>query len=101
MRRGAESDPNSAQVAGSTHYGFPTPCEGVPPNLAPPAFNALPPLERTPKKLGLPEECANFWDSEGRGFVVPDVIVHRRGADGPNILVARIEEVYESDAARL
>ena len=46
----------------------------------------------TPKKLGLPEECANFWDSEGRAFVVPDVIVHRRGAGGPNILVLELKK---------
>lgn len=46
----------------------------------------------TPKKLGLPEECANYWDQDGRAFVVPDVIVHRRGADGPNILVLELKK---------
>jgi hypothetical protein len=45
-----------------------------------------------PKKLGLPDECANFWDDEGRAFVVPDVIVHRRGADGPNVLVLELKK---------
>ncbi len=74
--RGIRSQPRSS--CRGTHYGFPTPCEGVPPNLAPPAFDALPALKRTPKKFGLPEECANLWDSEGRAFAVPDVVVHRR-----------------------
>lgn len=46
----------------------------------------------TPKKLGLPEECANYWDHDGRAFVVPDVIVHRRGAAGPNVPVLEIKK---------
>ncbi len=39
-----------------------------------------------PKRLDLPEECANSVDDEGRALVVPDVIVHHRGLDGPNLL---------------
>src|SRR5579883_346496 len=46
----------------------------------------------TPKILGLPEECANFWDAEGRAFVVPDIIVHHRGPDGPNLLVLEVKQ---------
>jgi hypothetical protein len=45
-----------------------------------------------PKKLGLPDECANYWDELGRAFVVPDIIVHRRGSDGPNILVFEVKK---------
>jgi hypothetical protein len=39
-----------------------------------------------PKRLDLPEECANAVDDEGRTLVVPDIIIHQRGSDGPNIL---------------
>jgi hypothetical protein len=46
----------------------------------------------TPKRLGLPEECANIGDHNGRAFVVPDVIVHRRGAAGPNILILELKK---------
>jgi hypothetical protein len=41
----------------------------------------------TPKRLGIPEACANYVGPDGRALVVPDVIVHRRGADGPNVLI--------------
>lgn len=48
-----------------------------------------------PKKLGLPNECANFWDEEGRAFVVPDVIVHQRGPEGPECSNPGIEENHQ------
>lgn len=32
----------------------------------------------TPKRLRLPDECANDVDEHGESLVVPDVIVHRR-----------------------
>lgn len=44
-----------------------------------------------PKRLGLPPDCANF-NEEGEALVVPDVIVHRRGHDGPNILVLELKK---------
>jgi hypothetical protein len=44
-----------------------------------------------PKMLGLPEECANYWQ-DGKAFVVPDIIVHRRGRGGPNILVLELKK---------
>src|SRR6266566_8315360 len=40
-----------------------------------------------PKRLHLPDECANHRDENGQALVIPDVIVHRRGAEGPNLLV--------------
>ena len=46
----------------------------------------------TPKRLGLPDECANDVDEHGESLVVPDVIVHRRGPDGPNILVLEVKK---------
>lgn len=45
-----------------------------------------------PKRMGLPEECGNKRDREGRARVIPDVIVHRRGAEGPNILVLEMKK---------
>jgi len=46
----------------------------------------------TPKRLNLPEECANYWNKNGEALVVPDVIVHRRGSDGPNLLVIEMKK---------
>lgn len=46
----------------------------------------------TPKRLDLPEECANYQDDDGEALVVPDVIVHQRGHDGPNILVLELKK---------
>ena len=46
----------------------------------------------TPKKLGLPEDCANYWDEQHLAFVVPDIIVHNRGPGGPNILVLEVKK---------
>jgi len=45
-----------------------------------------------PKHLGLDDRCANYVDEDGQVLVVPDVIVHRRGAEGPNILVLEVKK---------
>jgi hypothetical protein len=45
-----------------------------------------------PKQLGLHDECANYVNENGQSLVVPDVIVHRRGPDGPNILVLEVKK---------
>lgn len=45
-----------------------------------------------PKRLDLPEDCANYRNEEGESLVVPDVIVHRRGEEGPNILVLEVKK---------
>ncbi len=45
-----------------------------------------------PKRLQLPEDCANSRNKNGEALVVPDVIVHRRGHDGPNILVLELKK---------
>lgn len=60
----------------------------------------------TPKRLHLPEECANFRNPDGEALVVPDVIVHRRGNAGPNILVLELKkttnpELRDCDRARV
>jgi hypothetical protein len=45
-----------------------------------------------PKRLNLPDECANFRDADGRSLVVPDIIVHTRGPNGPNLLVLELKK---------
>jgi hypothetical protein len=44
------------------------------------------------KALQLSEDCENFRDEEGLSLVVPDVIVHKRGERGPNILVLELKK---------
>jgi hypothetical protein len=44
------------------------------------------------KMLGLSSQCANFLDEDDRAYVVPDVVVHRRGPDGPNLLVIELKK---------
>lgn len=45
-----------------------------------------------PKRLGLRNECTMSRDKHGESLVAPDVIVHRRGPEGPNILVLEIKK---------
>lgn len=52
---------------------------------------------RAPKRLGLPEECANYIDENGDALAVPDVIVHQRGEDGPNVLVLELKKTTNPD----
>src|SRR4051812_22600469 len=47
---------------------------------------------RAPKRLGLPEECADSINDNGEALAVPDVIVHRRGEEGPNVLVLELKK---------
>jgi hypothetical protein len=46
----------------------------------------------SPKRLGLPEECAKYRNRDGESLVVPDVIVHCRGPQGPNLLVLEFKK---------
>lgn len=60
----------------------------------------------TPKRLGLAQDCANYRNEHGESLVVPDVIVHRRGLDGPNVLVLEVKKTSnpvprERDLARI
>jgi hypothetical protein len=50
-----------------------------------------------PKRLNLPDECANFRDADGRSLVVPDIIVHTRGPEGPNVLVVELKKTTNRD----
>jgi hypothetical protein len=45
-----------------------------------------------PKTLDLPEECANYQTKNGEVLVLPDIIVHRRGEEGPNILALELKK---------
>lgn len=59
-----------------------------------------------PKTLQLPPECANYQTNDGAPLVVPDIIVHRRGPEGPNILVLELKKTTnrssrECDHARI
>ena len=47
----------------------------------------------TPKRLNLHQECANYRDEHGEALVVPDVVVHCRGSEGPNVLVLEVKKV--------
>jgi hypothetical protein len=51
-----------------------------------------------PKTMAIPEECANYRSNRGEPLVVPDVIVHKRGADGPNLLVLELKKTTNHDA---
>jgi len=51
----------------------------------------------SPKRLGLPEECANYRNNNGEALAVPDVIVHRRGLEGPNVLVLELKKTTNRD----
>lgn len=51
-----------------------------------------------PKTLALPEECANYITKNGEPLVVPDVIVHKRGADGPNLLVLELKKTTNRES---
>jgi len=60
----------------------------------------------TPKRLGLEDECANYRDENGESLVVPDIIVHQRGPEGPNILVLEVKKTsnpvpHDCDRARI
>jgi len=50
-----------------------------------------------PKKVQLPPECEGRRDSDGKSLALPDVIVHRRGADGPNLLVVEMKKTTNPD----
>ena len=46
----------------------------------------------TPKRLGVPEECANAVNENGEALVVPDLIVHERGPHGRNLLIVELKK---------
>jgi hypothetical protein len=53
-----------------------------------------------PKRLGLPEECDGYRNERTDRLVVPDVVVHQRGPEGPNILVLEVKKTTNTSARR-
>ena len=49
-------------------------------------------VARTPKTLNLPEECAKTLGDNNEPLVIPDIILHHRGPDGPNLLVIEVKK---------
>jgi len=44
------------------------------------------------KRVPLSQQCAKRWNRDGEALAVPDVIVHRRGDTGPNVLVLELKK---------
>jgi hypothetical protein len=58
------------------------------------------------KSLHIPDACAKKLDTDGRARVLPDIIIHRRGPDGPNLLVVEMKKTtnpigFDCDRIRL
>jgi hypothetical protein len=51
-----------------------------------------------PKTLNLPEERANARTRSGVPLVVPDIIVHKRGAEGPNLLILELKKTSNRES---
>lgn len=51
----------------------------------------------TPKRLEIPEECANRRNRNDEALVIPDVIIHKRGPEGPNLLVLELKKTTNPD----
>ena len=51
-----------------------------------------------PKVLELPEKCANYRTQNGEVLVLPDIIVHHRGEEGPNILALELKKTTNRDS---
>ncbi len=51
----------------------------------------------TPKRIHLPVECAGYRDDDDLVLVSPDLIVHRRGPEGPNLLVIELKKTTNRD----
>ena len=44
------------------------------------------------KRVPLSERCAKRWNRDGEALAIPDIIVHQRGPEGPNILVLELKK---------
>jgi hypothetical protein len=52
---------------------------------------------RHSKRVVLPPECAGYRNERDEALTSPDVIVHRRGPDGPNLLVIELKKTANPD----
>jgi len=66
-----------------------------------PAWHVDPEYNRmygnAPKRIVLPAECSGYRNEDERVLVSPDVIVHRRGLAGPNLLVIELKKTTNRD----
>jgi len=53
---------------------------------------------RNPKLLAELAGCANRFTADGRAYVTPDLILHRRGPAGPNIFVAEVKTAVNRES---
>jgi hypothetical protein len=52
---------------------------------------------KVPKRLTLPAECKGYRNEDDQSLAVPDVIVHFRGTEGPNLLVLELKKTTNPD----
>jgi hypothetical protein len=50
----------------------------------------------SPKTLQLADECANRRDEFGNSLVIPDIIIHRRGPGGPNLMAIEMKKEHNA-----
>jgi hypothetical protein len=60
-----------------------------------PEYNRM--AGNTPKRIYLPPECAGYRNEDDLVLVSPDLIVHRRGPEGPNLLVIELKKTTNRD----
>jgi hypothetical protein len=53
-----------------------------------------------PKRLNLPPECGGYRNENDQSLAVPDVIVHRREPEGPNLLVLELKKTTNPDKGK-
>ena len=49
------------------------------------------------KRIELPPVCAGYRNEDNLVLVSPDLVVHRRGSDGPNLLVVELKKTTNGD----
>jgi hypothetical protein len=60
-----------------------------------PEYNRM--AGNAPKRIHLPLECAGYRNEDDLVLVCPDLIVHRRGPEGPNLLVVELKKTTNRD----
>jgi hypothetical protein len=51
------------------------------------------------KRMTLPDECQTRKNRQNDPAVVPDIIVHKRGHDGPNVLVLELKKTSNPEGS--
>ena len=60
-----------------------------------PEYNRM--AGNAPKRIHLPLECTGYRNEDDLVLVCPDLIVHRRGSEGPNLLVVELKKTTNRD----